>query len=79
MRTYEANGPTNRLHIDLTGPHPSSRQGSVCILTAIEAFTRYFVAVPIKRKSAIVVASVLVEQFFLPFGTWRTIVSDQGK
>jgi transposase InsO family protein len=79
LQTYEANGPMDRLHIDLTGRHPPSRQGSVYILTAIDAFTRYLVAVPIKKKTAIVVASALIERLFLPFGTWRTIISDQGK
>jgi hypothetical protein len=51
LQTYGANGPMDRLHIDLTGPHPPSRQGSVYILTAIDAFTRYLVAVPIKQKN----------------------------
>jgi hypothetical protein len=79
LQTYEANGPMDRLHIDLTGPHPTSRQGSVYIFTAIDAFTRFLVAVPIKQKSAVVIATTLVEHLFLPFGTWRTIISDQGK
>lgn len=50
-----------------------------CIFTAIDAFTRFLVAVPIKQKYAVVIATTLVEHLFLPFGTWRTIVSDQGK
>lgn len=69
----------DQLHMDLTGSYPSRRQGSVYIFTAIDAFTRYLVAVPIKRKSAVVVVTVLVMHLILLFGTWRTIVIDQGK
>jgi predicted aspartyl protease len=79
MRTYEANGAGDRLHIDLTGPHPVSRQGHVYIFTAIDAYTRYLVAVPLRNKSAVTVANALVEHVFLPHGAYRSIVSDQGR
>ena len=79
MKTYEANGAGDRIHIDLTGPHPTSRQGHVYILTAIDAYTRYLVAVPLRNKSALTVAGALVEHVFLPFGSYRSLVSDQGK
>lgn len=78
MRTYEANGPGDRLHIDLTGRHPASRQGHVYILTAIDAYTRFLVAVPLRNKEAKTVANALVEKVFLPFGSYRSLVSDQG-
>jgi hypothetical protein len=35
--------------------------------------------VPLKNKTALTVARALVEHVFLPFGSFRTIVSDQGK
>jgi transposase InsO family protein len=79
MRTFEANGAGERLHIDLTGPHPVSRQGHVYIFTAIDAYTRYLVAVPLRNKSAVTVANALVEHVFLPHGAHRSIVSDQGR
>ena len=78
MQCYEANGPGDRIHIDLTGPHPASSQGAVYILTAIDAFTRYLVAVPLRNKSAVSVADALVKSVFLPFGSCRSVVSDQG-
>jgi transposase InsO family protein len=64
--------------VDLTGPHPLSRQGSIYILTAIDAYTRIHIAVPLRNKSAEAVAKALVERVFTPFGCWRTMVSDQG-
>lgn len=78
FKDYEANGPADRLHVDLTGPHPVSRQGSVYIMTAIDAYTRFLVAAPLKNKTAVTVASALVERVFLPFGCYRALVSDQG-
>jgi transposase InsO family protein len=79
MHIYEANGAGDRLHIDLTGPHPPSRQSDVYILTAIDAYTRYLIAVPLRNKAAITVASALVERVFLPFGVYRSMISDQGR
>jgi transposase InsO family protein len=79
MRTYEANGAGDRLHVDLTGPHPTSRQGHVYILTAIDAYTRYLVAVSIRNKTATTVASALIEHVFLPLRAYRCLVSDQGR
>jgi transposase InsO family protein len=79
MRTYEANGAGDRLHIDLMGPHPVSRQGHVYIFTAIDAYTRYLVAVPLRNKSTVTVANALVEHVFLPHGAYRSIVSDQRR
>ena len=78
MQLYEPNGFGDRLHIDLTGPHPPSRQGSIYILTAIDAYTRFLVAVPLRNKMAVTVADALVERILLPLGCFRTIVSDQG-
>jgi transposase InsO family protein len=79
MKTYEANDPGDRLHIDLTGPHPTTRQGHIYILTAIDAYTRYLTSVPLRNTSALTVANALVEHVFLPFGSYRTVVSDQGR
>jgi hypothetical protein len=54
LQSYEATGPWDRIHIDLTGPHPPSRQGATYILTALDAYTRFLIAVPLKNKSAII-------------------------
>ena len=79
LHTYEANGVGDRLHVDLTGPHPPSRQGSIYILTAIDAYSRFLICVPLKNKCAITVAQALVENVFLPHGSFRALVSDQGR
>ena len=79
MQIFEANGVGDRLHVDLTGPHPPSRQGAVYILTAIDAFSRFLTCVPIRNKTAVAVANALVEHVFLPQGCYQSIVSDQGR
>lgn len=79
MLTYEPNVFGDRLHVDLTGPHVPSRQGCTYIMTAIDAYTRFLIAVPIRHKTAEAVAQALVEKVYIPFGAWRVMVSDQGK
>jgi len=78
MGCCRPNGFGDRLHIDLTEPQPPSRQGSVYILTAIYAYTRFLIAVPLKNKMAVTVADALVERLLLPLGSFRSLVSDQG-
>lgn len=73
LRIYEPNAFGDRLHVDLTGPHIPSSQGCTYIMTAIDAYTRFLIAVPIRRKSAEAVAQALVERVYLPFGAWRVM------
>ena len=72
-------GPMERIHIDLTGPHPRSRRGSVYILTCICPFTKWAEAFPIPNKEAATVAKILVEQFVCRYGTPIAILSDKGQ
>lgn len=66
------------MHIDLTGPHPRSRRGSVYIVTIVEPFTKWAEAFPVSNKEAATVARVLVEQFFCRFGVGIALLSDKG-
>jgi len=59
MQINEANGPMNRLAIDLTGKHPRSVQVHVYILTVIDVFSRFLIAVPLRNKEAKTVATAL--------------------
>jgi len=56
MQQALACAPMQKVHIDLTGPHVTSRHGNKYILTAICAFTKYLIAVPIREKTSITVA-----------------------
>ena len=68
-----------KVHIDLTGPHPRSKNGHVYLLTAICTFTKYLITVPLRDKTAMSVAKALVKNVFLIHGAVELLVHDNGK
>ncbi len=56
---------------------PQSHHGSRYLLVC-DHFTRFVVLVPLKEKTAIVVAHALVTQLICPFSTPRVILNDNG-
>jgi len=78
MQQALACAPMQKVHIDLTGPHVTSRHGNKYILMAICAFTKYLIAVPIREKTSITVARALVRHVYLVHGTPEILVHDQG-
>jgi len=70
--------PLERLHIDVTGPHPRSRRGSVFILTGVDPFTKWAEAFPALNKEAATLARIIVEQVICRFGTPMVIVTDRA-
>ena len=71
--------PMERLHLDVTGPHPRSRRGSVFIITCIDPFTKWAEAFPAPNKEAATIARIIVEQVICRFGTPLSIVTDRAK
>jgi len=71
--------PFERLHVDLTGPHPRSRRGSVFIVTCVDPFTKWTEAFPLPNKEAATVARVIVEQVICRLGMPIAILTDRGK
>ena len=63
-----AGGPFTKIHVDLTGPHVRSKNGFVYLLTVIDYFTEYFICMPIRDKSALLVAKALVKHVYLLLG-----------
>ena len=71
--------PFETLSIDLVGPFPENKKGNKYVLTIIDHFTQYPIAVPIKSKKKREVAEALKKYVFLAFPYWpRKIVSDRG-
>jgi len=68
----------DRISIDITGPHPTSRNGFRFILTALNNFSKWAWAFPIRSHDAITVANQLVDQIFSVYGTPIQILSDRG-
>src|SRR5271165_3571642 len=78
LQSQPSNYPMQKFHIDLTGPHPRSKNGFVYVFTGICNFTKYLIAVPIRDKTAITVARVLVKYVYLQYGAVDIQVSDNG-
>lgn len=69
----------SRISIDITGPHPISKRGHRFILTAIDQFSKWSEAWPIRNHEATTVAHILCDQLFCRFGIPTEILSDQGR
>ncbi|BHF67350.1 hypothetical protein SprV_0301037600 [Sparganum proliferum] len=67
----------DHVRLDLIGPLPSSR-GYTHILTAVDHFTRWPIAVPISDTSAENIAMVFLTHWISTFGVPATLTTDRG-
>ena len=64
---------------DLMGPlHPADKSGHKYILTIMDGFSRFSVAVPLRDKTAKTVSQALLSHWFAPFGRPHVLYSDLG-
>jgi transposase InsO family protein len=68
----------DRVSIDLTGPHVTSKSGNVYILTILDHFSKHCEAIPLRNKEAITVARALFDVVFTRYGFPLQLLSDQG-
>ena len=73
-----AGGPFTKIHVDLTGPHICSKNGFLYILMAVYYFTKYFICVPIRDKTALSVAKALAMHVYLLFDCLVLQISNMG-
>ncbi len=72
--------PMQVLHIDIFGPiTPTSRQGSTCILTCKDAFSKWVWFIPMKDQTASSVIRALEKEVFCTHGICEEIRSDHAK
>jgi len=67
-----------KVHCDLTGPHPTSKYGFKYLLTVICSFSKYLITVPIRDKTSLTVARALVKHVYLVYGAPQILVHDLG-
>jgi hypothetical protein len=70
--------PWERVGIDITGPHPKSRNGFTYILTLTDYFTKWADAFPIRNQEAGTVCKVLVERVFPYMDMPLQILTNRG-
>ncbi|CAH8493835.1 unnamed protein product [Dicrocoelium dendriticum] len=65
------------VHLDIVGPLPPSN-GFVYLLTCVDRYTRWPLAVPLRDASTETVARTFIENWISVFGTPATITTDRG-
>lgn len=71
--------PMARIHIDILGPLPKTKQGHQYILLIIDSFSKWSEAFPLCSQNAKEIASVLYHEFICRYGAPRSMLSDRGK
>ena len=71
--------PWERIGVDITGPHPKSRNGYVYILTMVDYFSKWAHAFPLRNQEATTIAKILIDKVFAYFGTPLQILTDRGR
>src|SRR6267154_647706 len=67
-----------RIHIDMLGPLPKTKDGYQYILLVVDAFSKWPETFKLKGASAIEVADVLYNEIFCRYGATKQLVSDRG-
>ena len=78
QRRYVPQRPNEAINIDIVGPFLRAADGSQYLLTMQCDFTKFALAIPIKTKSAEVVARTLLLHWISVFGKPKYIRSDVG-
>ena len=70
--------PFKRMHVDIIGPFPRTKEGYKFICAAIDVFSHYIIAAPLTSKSSEKVISFLKNKIINPFRAPGVIVADCG-
>ena len=82
LRSMAVGGRGDCLAMDIVGgkdSFPLTPRGNVYILTMIDCFTRFAIAVAIPDQSAEVVIAAVIGNYITVYGTPRRILTDQGR
>ncbi|KAL7078714.1 hypothetical protein ACQ4LE_002708 [Meloidogyne hapla] len=73
-----ASRPFDRIHIDLVGPIQKSLGGHQYIFVAVDSFSKWAIAIPIRNQTASTISDVLIKEIICRVGIPSLIVTDQG-
>ena len=82
LRTIEVGGRGDCIEMGIYKGNdslPETPRGNKYILTIIDCFTRFVVAVPLADQSALFIISAILGHYITIYGTTRRILTDQGK
>src|SRR5271170_3511038 len=71
--------PNQTIAIDIVGPLNETSAGNFWILTMIDVFTRWPVAIPIANRESKLIMQTIFDHWICQKGVPSTIVSDQGR
>jgi hypothetical protein len=77
-RSFVPKRPNHVIAIDLIGPCVRSLDGKLYILTIIDLFTKYAMAIPLPSKSPSGVAKAFVERWVSQYSAPENLISDRG-
>ena len=63
--------------IDLCGPYPVSPNGNSYVFTAVDMFSKFMFAYPLRNKDAATICEALYHMF-TTYGVCQTLISDRG-
>ena len=70
--------PFERVGLDITGKHPTSKNGFQYMLTIIDFFSKFALAIPLRQHEAHTVAEAFVTHWVAVFGAPTAILTDRG-
>ena len=71
-------GPWETVSIDIVGPLPVDGRSNRFIVTIMDVYSRYLIAIPVRNHRASTVSRCLYESVVAYFGAPRSILSDRG-
>ena len=78
LKEFTSGAPMEKVHLDILGPLPCTKNNNVYILLIVDQFTKWVEAVALPNQKAETVARATVENFILRLGCPLEIITDQG-
>ena len=70
--------PFHIISLDFVGPYPRTQRQNLYMLTVVDLFSRFLIAIPTTNTTAQTVANLLIQKVFTVFNMPQVILTDQG-